>query len=254
MPSPLLQADLLSALSARFGSAALRLASQSSAATAPEARWPPRQWLSTGVLSVDSLTGDSLTGGLPRGAITEICGGPSSGRTSLLLSVLAQATARGEVCALLDTTDAFDPTSAAQAGIDLNSLLWVCCAGRADHALTAVDWLLQGGGFGVVAFDLADVPAATTRRISLTSWFRLRRAIEHTPTVLLVLAPEPQAKSCSSLILEARSEKIAWTGSPSITWGRLLRGASHRLERRKPLRSASAAFHVCLWKRAHSAG
>ncbi|HYM11711.1 MAG TPA: hypothetical protein VEU62_13330 [Bryobacterales bacterium] len=239
MKSPLLQADLLSALSPRFGSAA----------AAPEARWPPRQWLLTGIPTVDSLTG-----GLPRGAITEICGGPSSGRTSLLVSVLAQATARREVCALLDSTDAFDPASAAQAGVDLESLLWVRCAGRADHALTAADWLLQGGGFGVVAFDLAGVPPATTRRISLASWFRLRRAIEHTPTILLVLAQEPQAKSCSSLILEARSEKIAWTGSPSITWGHLLRGTSHHLERRKPLRSASAAFHVCLWEQAHSAG
>lgn len=235
MPSPLLHADLLSALSTRFGSAAaLRAASR-----------PAPETLSTGIPAVDSLTG-----GLPRGAITEICGGPSSGRTSLLVSALAQATARREVCALLDTSDAFDPASAAQAGVDLDSLLWVRCAGRTDHALTAADWLLQGGGFGVVAFDLAGVPPATTRRISLASWFRLRRAIEHTPTVLLVLAQEPQAKSCSSLILEARSEKFAWSGSQGVPWTHLLRGASHRLEFRKPIRAASATFHTSLWSEA----
>ena len=52
---------------------------------------------------------DTATGGLPRGCLTEIFGPASSGRTSLLLSVLAEATAREEACALVDAEDAFDP-------------------------------------------------------------------------------------------------------------------------------------------------
>src|SRR5437867_11904429 len=52
---------------------------------------------------------DALTGGLPRGAITELFGPPSSGRTSTMISILAEATARDEVCALVDGNDAFDP-------------------------------------------------------------------------------------------------------------------------------------------------
>jgi recombination protein RecA len=60
----------------------------------------------TGIASLDALTG-----GLPRGAITEIFGPPSSGRTSAMVSILAEATAQDEVCALVDGNDAFDPQS-----------------------------------------------------------------------------------------------------------------------------------------------
>src|SRR5689334_3292207 len=78
--------------------------------------------VSTGIASIDALTG-----GLPRGAITEIFGPRSSGRTSTMVAILAEATANDEVCALVDGNDAFDPKSAADAGADLNRLLWVRC-------------------------------------------------------------------------------------------------------------------------------
>src|SRR5687768_6124267 len=75
----------------------------------------------TGLPDVDRLLG----GGFPRGAVSEIAGPPSSGRTSLAFALLARATARGEVVALVDAGDALDPPSAAAAGIDLARLLWV---------------------------------------------------------------------------------------------------------------------------------
>ena|ERR1035438_3266495 len=68
---------------------------------------------------------DAVTGGLARGCLTEIYGPASSGRTSLLISILAEATAREEVCALVDADDAFDPISAAAAGVRLDRLIWV---------------------------------------------------------------------------------------------------------------------------------
>ncbi len=70
---------------------------------------------------------DALTGGFPRGGLTEICGVTSSGRTSLLISFIAQLTQAGEVCTLVDASDTFDPRSAAHAGIVLSRLLWVRC-------------------------------------------------------------------------------------------------------------------------------
>jgi len=73
---------------------------------------------------------DELTGGIPRGGLTEIFGPASSGRTSLLLALMAQMTAREEVCALVDASDAFDPHSAAAAGMDLERVLWVRCGGN----------------------------------------------------------------------------------------------------------------------------
>ena len=72
---------------------------------------PPVAVISTGIPEVDSLTG-----GLPRGAITEIFGTASSGRTSFMISALAHATIHEEVCGLIDTSDTFDPVSGAEAG------------------------------------------------------------------------------------------------------------------------------------------
>jgi recombination protein RecA len=183
---------------------------------------------------------DSLAGGFPRGCLTEICGPASSGRTSLMLAAMAQATRREEVCALVDAAGAFDPASAAAAGVALERLLWVRCGGNAEHALKAADLLVHGGGFGLVVMDLADTPAETARRISMTSWFRLRRAVEHTPTVLLVVEQQSHAKTCASLTLEMRREKAAWSGAPGCS--QLLRGFRTRVDRRKPAPPATVCF------------
>jgi len=77
--------------------------------------------LSCGMLEVDSVLG----GGLPLGAITELTGAQSSGRTTLVLSTLAAVTAQDESCAYVDASDALNPVSAAALGVDLRRLLWV---------------------------------------------------------------------------------------------------------------------------------
>lgn len=196
---------------------------------------PAPETLPTGIAAVDELTG-----GLARGGLTEICGPASSGRTSLLVSILAQATVREEVCALVDAADAFDPAGAAQAGVDLARLLWVRCGGAAEKALKATDLLVQGGGFGMVVMDLGDTPTQTARRISLTSWFRLRKAVENTPTVLIAVEREPHAKTCAGLVLELRRGGVFWSGAPGCS--RLLGGLRVEVARRKPVRSATARF------------
>ncbi len=76
--------------------------------------------ISTGIQEVDTLSH-----GLPRGRITEIFGPDSSGRTSLLLSTLAEVTGKEEVCAFIDPAGVFDPSSAAHMGVDLEQLLWI---------------------------------------------------------------------------------------------------------------------------------
>lgn len=184
---------------------------------------------------------DRATGGLPRGSLTEIFGAPSSGRASLLMSILAEASARQEFCALVDAEDGFDPVSAAAAGVELGRLVWIRCVHNAEHALRAADLLVQGGGFGVVALDLGDTAAA--RRISLTSWFRLRRAVEHTPTVLIAIGRESNAKTCASLMLELSRERARWPGG-KLACGRLLGGTRVAVARRKPGLVITAAFET----------
>lgn len=89
---------------------------------------PRSEMISTGIAELDALTG-----GVPRGCLTEICGGASSGKTSVLLSVIVAATRRGETCALIDASDSFDPASGQAAGVDFQKLLWVRCGGKTPH-------------------------------------------------------------------------------------------------------------------------
>ena len=157
---------------------------------------PAPEMVSSGIPALDALAG-----GLPRGSLTEICGPASSGRTTVLLAALAASTRGGECCAVVDASDALDPQSVDAAGIELNRLLWVRC-GNLEQVLRATDLLLESGGFGLIALDLGDLLPQAARRIPLTTWFRFRRAVEHTPTILLTIERHPIAGSCSSLLLQ----------------------------------------------------
>lgn len=176
---------------------------------------------------------DRTVGGLPRGAMTEIYGPPCSGRTSLLISALASRTARGEVCALVDARDSFDPETAVAAGVALKQLLWMRCRDL-DKALHATDLLIQSGGFGMVAVDLSDVAAKTVRQVPLNAWFRFRRAVEDTPTILMVLGQESSTKTCASLVLRLEARQARWSKplgndeAEFLCWpfARLLQGVS----------------------------
>jgi hypothetical protein len=189
------KAEIESQITSRFGSAF----------TLHEKR--PADIISTGMPQIDSYT----FGGLPRGAITEVFGPASSGRTSFMLSALAYATNHEEVCALVDTNNSFDPKSAARAEICGERLLWIRCANNLEHAFKASDLLLQGGGFGLVMLDLGDVPAKSAKRIISSWWYRFRRTLEATPTALVVIAEESCVRSCASLALELRGKTSLWS-------------------------------------------
>lgn len=159
---------------------------------------------------------DALAGGFPRGALTEIYGPPCSGRTTVLLSALASRTAQAEVCALIDARDSFDPRSAEAAGVELQQLLWVRCRGL-EQSLRAADLLIQRGGFGFVALDLSDIAPETVRQVPLNAWFRFRRAVEDTATVLLLLEQESNAKTCASLVLQMKRKPANWSVTAAST-------------------------------------
>src|SRR3981189_822916 len=87
--------------------------------------------------------------------------------------------------------------------------------------LKVTDLLLQSNGFGMIALDLGDVPVPSTRRIPLASWFRFRRAIEHTPTALLVLEQQPIAGSCSSVLVKVSGARSQVSGNPLMMHSKL---------------------------------
>ncbi len=166
----------------------------------------------TGVLALDAVLG----GGFRRGHLSEIVGPRSSGRTTVIRAALAAAAARGEVVAFIDTCDRFDPASAAAAGLDLSRLLWVRENGDALRALKATMLVLQAGGFGIVAFDLADVRALALRQFPFTTWLRLARVIEGSQTVALLIGAEHLARSAGGVTValdESGRSRALWTGA-----------------------------------------
>jgi hypothetical protein len=186
--------------------------------------------IQTGVAQLDQQLG----GGIPVGHFSEIVGPRSSGRTSLLVSLLATLTARGELVALIDTFDVFDAESADGAGVRLDHLLWVrgqACtpafplmasrqtgADRAvERALKATNLVLQSGGFSLVALDLADAPVPALRRIPMNTWMRLQRVIEGQPSAGIVVGAAPLSRSAGgvSILLSAAS-----SGLPHGSWWR----------------------------------
>jgi recA bacterial DNA recombination protein len=178
----------------------------------PEPKFPPLP-----VPAFKSL----IKNGLARGIIAEVNGRRSSGRTSGCFHILAQATACGETCAVIDLNDSFHPASAASAGVRLDRIVWVRCGGNPAHAIRATDLLLHAGGFGVVLLDLCDASPRSLNRIPLSYWYRFRRAVEHTPAILLVCADAAQAKSCASTAIELRAQTFRWSGKAPFL---LLRG------------------------------
>ena len=179
---------------------------------------PSPETMPTGIEEVDRLIG-----GLPRGRITEIFGQDSSGRTSLMLSILTQITDNEEVCGLIDPAATFDPASATDFGVDLERLLWVRTGWDLDKTLKATDLLLQGGGFGLIGIDLGAIPITEIRRVPLSTCFRLQRAAENTPTILLFINRQACIKTCASLALRMGLEHTDW--SPNV-----LRGTHSRAE------------------------
>lgn len=184
---------------------------------------PPLQHTDAASVSATDLAAldACLRGGLPRGQLSEVAGAASSGKTTLLVQMVAAATRRGEIAAIVDPADRLDVASVVGAGADLDRLLWIrgegasaaSCAERAvERALKALNLVLQAGGFGLVAIDLADVPPRALRSIPHTTWLRVQRAIEGTDTACLVVAAQPLARSAGGLTLSLTG-RTRWTGA-----------------------------------------
>lgn len=215
-----------------------------------------REVAETGIAEVDEM----LQGGLPVGAISEVTGALSSGRTSLGLAFIARRTAEGRVCAWVDASDAFDPESAAAAGVLLPRLLWVRCwdqnrAGispaqtgkirgaqtavwtrpgwthlgwaHLDQALRATDLLLQAGGFAALVLDLGNIAREQGNRIPLATWFRFRQAADRSRSSLVVLGRASYAQSAAALVLACRPSRSLAAGETA------LRGFQFQIERRR---------------------
>jgi hypothetical protein len=177
----------------------------------------------TGVAVVDAL----LRGGLPRGEMSEVYGPRSSGRTGLVLSLVAACTARGSLAAWVDPADRLAPASASAAGVDLARLFWLRgdVRGRArglPAAVAAVATLAGSGLFDVVVLDVAAVPIHDLGRLPGATWIRLQRTIADGPAALVLVAETHIAHGPRGASLALQPSGPCWSGAPGP--GRLLRG------------------------------
>ena len=208
----------------------------------PLERSDPSAFIPFDISAVDAV----LRGGMPRGQVSELVGPHSSGRTTMLLQLLSAATRGGErsgdrngersseIAALVDTCDSLDVASAAAAGIDLDRLLWIRGdAGPVDRALKALNLVLQAGGFGVVAIDLADVSPRVLRSLPFTTWLRLQRIVEGSDTACLLIVPEPLARSAGGLT-------VMCTGQ--TTWSEATREALSEATKEAPSEATREAL------------
>jgi len=105
--------------------------------------------ISTGSLGLDIALG---LGGLPKGRIVEIYGPESSGKTTLTLSVIAQAQKKGATCAFVDAEHALDPEYAAKLGVNVDDLL-VSQPDTGEQALEITDMLVRSNAVDVIIVD-----------------------------------------------------------------------------------------------------
>jgi recombination protein RecA len=105
--------------------------------------------ISTGSLALDLALG---IGGLPRGRIIEVFGPESSGKTTLVYHVMAEAQRKGGICAFIDAEHAMDPAYAKRIGVDIDNLL-VSQPDTGEQALEIAELLIRSGALDVVAVD-----------------------------------------------------------------------------------------------------
>ncbi len=190
----------------------------------------PLRFCSTGIPRLDAQLG----GGFPRGRLSELCGAPSSGRTSLAMTLLAETLARGALAAWIDSADAFDPASAAAAlaarngggSAALRRLLWVR-ARTEKEAIRCCEQILATEGFELILFDLAHTPTHAETRdrsggprapaaIPDAGWLRLARLAARHRSALVVLSNTARAGSRAELVLEMRRASARFSGPPAL--------------------------------------
>jgi recombination protein RecA len=153
--------------------------------------------IETDILSLDIASG---IGGLPRGRIIEIYGNESSGKTSLVLNLIAQAQKNDGICAFVDVEHALDPVWARKLGVNVDELL-VSQPDGAEQALEIVDAFVKSGGLDIVVVDsvaalvpraeaegdMGDAHMAILARLMGQALRKLTAAVQKTNTTLVFI-------------------------------------------------------------------
>ena len=209
--------QIVATIQRRWGTRALRI-------LGVPASDPAIPVVSSGFAEIDAAL---QIGGLPRGRLTELLGTPTSGMTTLALTVLARAQAQGDLVAYIDLSRTFDAEYATLVGVDLAALLLVRPPNAAD-ALELIHALIASGGIGILVVDslamFQSLPCVLIALTSLPYSPEMTRALgfagsllAHTAAIRLHIAREawlptahglPGCTTCVSIL----KHKLAATG------------------------------------------
>ena len=174
--------------------------------------------ISTGAISLDIALGGK---GLPRGRVVEIFGPESSGKTTVALSVIANAQRNGGVAAFIDAEHALDPSWAKRVGVDLESLL-VSQPSNAEEALQIAEMLVKSNAVDVIVIDsvAALVPRNEIEGEIGDSHVGLQARLMS--QALRILTPTiSRTKTCMIFINQLRQKIGVMFGNPETTSGGL---------------------------------
>jgi hypothetical protein len=166
-----------------------------------------RTRLATANRELDAVLG----GGLPCGAITEVCGNQSSGRTALAHALVADVLTAGECAAWVDLPNALDPAHAQAAGIALERVLWIHPLDTLG-AFRAAEYVLGGGGFRLVVLDL-DAPSRRSEFVPTSRWLRLTHAAVRQAAAVVVLSTAHVAGTFATLSVDVSLRRRLFLGA-----------------------------------------
>ncbi len=178
---------------------------------------------------------------LQRAGVSEICGAASSGKTALALAFLSTLTQNGEICAVVDVSDAFNPESARDNGLLLDNVLWIKCGGELEKAFTVTDYLIQAKGFGAIWLNLNFVARHHLIHIPSSFWYRFRTGVAAGQTMLIVTVREPLLGSASSQSYTVARARSVWNGVGRF---KLLREFFVDLNSKKPMSAGSILTRI----------
>ncbi|MCM8820157.1 MAG: recombinase RecA [Candidatus Omnitrophica bacterium] len=186
----------------------------------------------TGIVSLDRALG---VGGLPRGRVIEIFGPEASGKTTLTLSIIAQAQAKNGIAAFVDAEHAFDPNYAKIIGVNLDELL-ISQPDTGEQALDIVETLVRSNAVDLIVIDsvAALVPKAEIEGEIGEAQIALQARLM-SQALRKLTAAISKSKTCVIFINQLREKVGVMFGNPEITpGGRALKFyASVRIDLRK---------------------
>jgi recombination protein RecA len=184
-----------------------------------DTEYVPAEVISTGIISLDRAIRPKPLGGFPKGRIIELFGQEATGKTSIVLSAMAEAQKAGEICALIDAEHAFDRDHARKLGVNVDDL-FISQPSCGEEALEIADELVRSGEVGIVAIDsvAALVPKSELEGAMGDQTMALQARMMN-QALRKITGNVHKTKTCLAFVNQLRDKIGVFYGNPTVTTG-----------------------------------